>query len=70
MICARLLHCTVVHMLLCCIFENVVFTLVFNCFQGLSAISLLVGAYYAFKDRKDNNKDNYYFAKGSMSPVS
>jgi len=36
----------------------------------LSALSLLVGAYYAIKDRQENNKENYYFGKRSMSPVS
>jgi len=46
------------------------FTSVFNCFQGLSALSLLVGAYYAIKDRQETDKENYYFGKRSMSPVS
>jgi len=36
----------------------------------LSALSLLVGAYYAIKDRHENDKENYYFGKHSMSPVS
>jgi len=47
-----------------------IFTSVFNCFQGLSVLSLLVGAYHAIKDRQENNKENYYFGNGSMSPVS
>jgi len=36
----------------------------------LSVLSLLVGAYYAIKDRQGNDKENYYFGKRSMSPVS
>jgi len=46
------------------------FTLVFDCFQGLLVLSLLVGAFYAIKDRQENDKENYYFGKRSMSPVS
>jgi len=56
--------------LIYCNNQNMIFTSVFNCFQGLSILSLLVGAYHAIKDRQENNKENYYFGNGSMSPVS
>jgi len=48
----------------------VTFTSVFDCFQALSVLSLLVGAFFAIKDRQENNKENYYFGKRSISPVS
>ena len=46
------------------------FTSVFDRFIGLSVLSLLVGDYHAIKDRQKNDKENYYFGNGSMSPVS
>ena len=38
-------------------------------FVGLLAISLLVGFYYAFVDRKKNSVENYYFGERKMATV-
>jgi len=37
---------------------------------GLLSLSLIIGGYYAVKDRKANNTESYYFGQRSMAPVS